>query len=110
MVVAYTKEQTQEMIEIYQASPTKQTVVDLAAKYGKTERSIIGKLSREGVYRREVYKTKTGEDPVTKIEMLADIARHLDVPVEKLTGMDKTPKQVLKLVLNELNLLLGELE
>ena len=62
----YTQDQTAYMVEEYQNKPTRITVDRLAKELGKSSKSIIGKLSREGVYQRNVYKTKAGEMPVTK--------------------------------------------
>ena len=63
----YNEEQTKRIVEAYQSSPNRETVEALAKELSKSIKSIIGKLSREGVYRREIYKTKTGELPVTKV-------------------------------------------
>ena len=68
----------------------------LAKELSKTPKSIIGKLSREGVYRRSVYKTKTGESPVTKFELVEEIAFALAIEPESLAGLEKSPKLVLK--------------
>tara|TARA_B100001109_G_scaffold71777_1_gene58528 strand:- start:490 stop:771 length:282 start_codon:yes stop_codon:yes gene_type:complete len=84
------------MLEKYTADPTRQTVEDLAEELSRSVKSIIGKLSREGVYRREIYKTKTGELPVTKVEIVSDIADNLDIEVESLSGLEKAPKSALK--------------
>ena len=62
----------------------------------KSIKSIIGKLSREGVYRREIYKTKSGETPVTKVEIVSNIAEALGLEVDNLLGLDKAPKNTLK--------------
>ena len=51
----YTDEQTAKMVGAYLDVPTRETVDKLAEEYGRSTKSIIGKLSREGVYRREVY-------------------------------------------------------
>ena len=48
------------------------------------------------MYRREVYKTKRGERPVTKIEIVTNIADALEMDYEELKGLEKTPKLVLK--------------
>ena len=64
------------MVGQYQAAPNRQTVAILANKYGKSEKSIIGKLSKEGVYKRAVYVTKLGEKPVTKAELVEDIEEY----------------------------------
>ena len=45
----------------YGSNPTRQTVEELAEELNKSVKSVIGKLSREGVYQKSVYKTKTGE-------------------------------------------------
>ena len=66
----YTKDQTEYMIEKYKTDPSRDTVEELADEFSKSIKSVIGKLSREGVYRREVYKTKSGENPVTKLEIV----------------------------------------
>ncbi|MDG1857874.1 MAG: hypothetical protein P8I94_02145 [Emcibacteraceae bacterium] len=98
--MSYTKEMTKEVIEAYQADPSRDTVDALAEKFDKSVKSIIGKLSREGIYRREVYTTKAGEKPVTKIELVAELAEELDIEDWKLSGLEKAPKQALKEILN----------
>ena len=70
MSVNYTEQQVQHMIEEYKNNPTRETVENLAEELDKSVKSIIGKLSREGVYQKTVYKTKTGEDPITKKELV----------------------------------------
>ena len=92
----YNEQTTQYMLEKYTADPTRQTVEDLAEELSRSVKSIIGKLSREGVYRREIYKTKTGELPVTKVEIVSDIADNLGIEVESLLGLEKAPKSTLK--------------
>ena len=72
------------------------TVETLAEEMEKSIKSIIGKLSREGVYRREIYKTKSGETPVTKVEIVSNIADSLGLDVDNLLGLDKAPKNTLK--------------
>jgi len=92
----YSSEQVSLMIEKYQAKPDRETVDKLAEELNKSIKSIIGKLSREGVYRKAVYKTKTGELPVTKAELIVKIADILNANSEKLKGLEKAPKQELK--------------
>jgi len=92
----YSNEQVSLMIEKYQAKPDRETVDKLAEELNKSIKSIIGKLSREGVYRKAVYKTKTGELPVTKAELIIKIADTLNANSEKLKGLEKAPKQELK--------------
>lgn len=92
----YTDEITEYMVEQYKAVPTMETVQYLADELGKTTKSIIGKLSREGVYQRAVYTSKSGEAPVTKVELVNNIAENLGIEVENLLGLDKSPKSALK--------------
>ncbi len=96
MASNYSSEQVSFMIEKYQAKPDRETVDKLAEELNKSIKSIIGKLSREGVYRKAVYKTKTGELPVTKAELIIKIADTLNANSEKLKGLEKAPKQELK--------------
>jgi len=94
----YTKEQTEYIVNEYIVDPNMERVRELAEKLGKSTKSIIGKLSREGVYKRSVYVTKAGSPPVTKIELVGTIACNLGLSEEKLEGLEKTPKQVLFLL------------
>ena len=92
----YTEEQTLMMVGAYLDQPTRATVDNLAEELGRSTKSIIGKLSREGVYRREVYVSKTGESPVTKVEIVNNIAESLGVETGSLAGLEKSPKTALK--------------
>ena len=92
----YNEEQTKRIVEAYQHNPSRETVESLADELQKSIKSIIGKLSREGVYRREIYKTKSGELPVTKVEIVSNIADSLGIEVDSLLGLEKTPKATLK--------------
>ena len=94
----YTQDQTEYMVEQYKNKPSRITVDRLAKELDKSPKSIIGKLSREGVYRRSVYKTKTGESPVTKIELVAELAEALGISPGVLAGLEKAPKNVLKVL------------
>ena len=47
----YTKQQTDYIVGNYAADPNMETVNILAKELGKSPKSIIGKLSREGVYK-----------------------------------------------------------
>lgn len=96
MAANYTEQQVEHMIEAYQAQPNRETVDKLAEELDKSVKSIIGKLSREGVYRKQVYKTKTGEVPITKDELITGLADLFEVESSKLMGLEKAPKQVIK--------------
>jgi hypothetical protein len=68
------------------------SVEELAVQLGKTERSIIGKLSRLGIYQRKTYVSKSGSPPISKLEIVAEIENALSM---KLEGLEKSPKGVL---------------
>lgn len=93
----YSKEMTSKMVEEYSNAPNRQTVAILAKEFGKSEKSIIGKLSKEGVYQRSVYVTKTGEKPVTKAELVEEL--ELKLEIDDLSGLEKAPKTALKSLL-----------
>jgi Mn-dependent DtxR family transcriptional regulator len=95
----YTAEEVEYLTETYSNAQDKQAVIDeLAEKLNKSRRSIIGKLSRLEIYERKVYLTKRGENPITKQEIVHNISRKMGVDLEKLEGLDKAPKEVLKLI------------
>ena len=104
MATNYTEEQVNQMIASYQEEPTRTTVDNLAKNLNKSTKSIIGKLSREGVYRKAVYKTKTGELPITKAEIIVELAEVLSTDSIKLMGLEKAPKQDLKHLLEKVRL------
>ncbi len=96
MGMNYTEEQTKYMVEHYESCPSMETVQYLAEKLGKTTKSIIGKLSREGVYKRAVYKSKSGESPITKVEIVSNICEDLGIEIASLAGLEKSPKTALR--------------
>ena len=96
MSVNYTEEQVDYMVKAYSDQPTRETVNALADELNKSVKSIIGKLSREGVYKKTVYKTKTGEDPITKKELVEELASILDISANSIVGLEKSPKADLK--------------
>lgn len=89
-VVNYTAEQTLKVVQDYQAGVS---VEAIAEAMGKSARSIIAKLSREGVYKAKVYKTKTGE-AVEKKDQTADaigaVLKMTEPEIESLTKANKT--------------------
>jgi len=98
MSINYTQEQVELMIEAYKSNPSRETVENLAEDLNKSVKSIIGKLSREGVYKKTIYKTKTGEDPETKKEIVQELAERLDINYEAVAGLEKAPKTALKIL------------
>lgn len=89
-VVNYTAEQTAAIVADYSAGVSVETI---AANVGKSVRSIVAKLSREGVYQKKVYKTKTGET-VQKKDAVADaigsILRLSEADTDSLTKANKS--------------------
>tara|TARA_B100001939_G_C16840344_1_gene572825 strand:- start:671 stop:1012 length:342 start_codon:yes stop_codon:yes gene_type:complete len=102
MSVNYTAEQVKMMTSAYTENPSRETVEKLSEELDKSIKSIIGKLSREGVYKKTVYKTKTGETPVTKKQIVQDIADLLEIDYMDLAGLVKAPKPELKNLLEGL--------
>jgi len=99
LAINYTQEQVDMMKDLYNIEPTRETVQQLAENLDKSVKSIIGKLSREGVYQKTEYLSKTGERPVTKKQMVIKIAKELVGESSKLEGLEKAPKADLKYLL-----------
>ena len=89
----YTDEMVAEMTKLYEANPTRETVEELASKFGKTVRSIIAKLSREGVYIAQPRVTKSGEPGVRKAELVAQINALFDTEFPTLVKASKVDLQ-----------------
>ena len=100
MAANYTDEQVKVMIAWYTAEPTRETVEIIAKEMDKSVKSVIGKLSREGVYKKAEYLSKTGQRPVTKKQMVNMIAQNLVGDSNKLMGLEKAPKADLKYLLD----------
>ena len=96
----YTDEMVAQMVEAYTAEPNRDTVDSLAQQFGKTTRSIIAKLSREGVYQAQPRTTKSGEPVVSKAELVSAIASHFDIEVPTLV---KAGKQDLQKLVDAIN-------
>ena len=97
----YTPEMEQEIREY---SPiTYDLAVILAEKYGKKLRSVIAKAcSLEGVdYIAREKVAKNGNPTVSKAEIVASIAKHLESD-EDFRGLTKATKESLEVLLNGL--------
>lgn len=99
----YTDEMVAQMTEQYQANPTRETVDGLAREFGKTTRSIIAKLSREGVYQAQPRTTKSGEPIVAKSELVSEVATILGVEVDDIASLEKATKVHLKALVARLS-------
>jgi hypothetical protein len=93
--VNYTPEQTVELVSAYTANPSQETVVMFAEKLGKSVRSIVAKLSREGVYKAKEYTTKKGEKPVKKDSMADAIGAVLKLTEAETDSLAKANKTAL---------------
>ena len=93
--VNYTDEMVNTMTEQYAANPTRETVDALADQFGKTTRSIIAKLSREGVYVAQPRTTKSGEPVISKSELVAQISEHFGIEMPTLVKAGKQDLQKL---------------
>ena len=98
MAANYTDEQVRKMIIEYTLTPDRATVDRLAKELDKSIKSIIGKLSREGIYKKAIYKTKSGEVPMTKAEIIVSLAEMLKIDSAKIIGLEKAPKQDIKYI------------
>lgn len=94
----YTAEQTAEIVATYTAAPSVDTVNELAAKFGKTVRSIVAKLSAEKVYQAKA--KKEGAKVVTKMDLIEKIANDLGVDKAKLESLEKATKEALQILAN----------
>ena len=89
----YTEAMTEKMIAQYSANPTRETVDMLANELGKNARSVIAKLSREGVYKAQPRVTKSGEPIVRRAELLASIESTLGQQFPSLVKASKADLQ-----------------
>tara|TARA_Y100001937_G_scaffold120081_1_gene176736 strand:+ start:1028 stop:1426 length:399 start_codon:yes stop_codon:yes gene_type:complete len=99
----YTDEQVSYMVKEYQANPTRDTVDVLAEELGKNARSVIAKLSREGVYVTQPRVTKRGEPIIKKAELVSEIATILGVSIEQIATLEKATKADLQNLINRLS-------
>ena len=97
--VNYTPEQTQKMINDYQAGVSVETIAD---NLGKTVRSIVAKLSREKVYIKKEYKSKTGETPIKKDIHADAIGAILRLPENDIESLTKANKNALRVIFEAL--------
>ena len=94
----YTPEVISDMISLYTANPTAETVHILCNKLNKSERSVIAKLSSLQVYKKKTYVTKQGTAPVRKEIYIEKIAALLDIDFSILECLEKSTKQALILM------------
>ena len=93
----YTPEQTVELVTRYQAG---ETVEALAEAVGKSVRSVVAKLSREGVYQAK--SKSTGAARVKKADLVDELAKHCGVPAEVFESLEKANHDALELLVAQL--------
>ncbi|MFN7318221.1 MAG: hypothetical protein ACK5S6_01815 [bacterium] len=98
-IANYSAEQTAEILAGYIAGETVET---LAERMGKSTRSIVAKLSREGVYKKKEYVGKTGEKPVKKDVHADAIGAILRLPENDVESLTKANKTALKAIFDAL--------
>ncbi len=93
--VNYTEIQASELVSAYNDKPTMETVEKYAVKFGKSVKSIIAKLSREGVYKKKEYVTKNGEKAVKKDEIATAFQKQFDLTDAEADSLTKANKSAL---------------
>jgi len=95
--VNYTPEQTAQLVAKYQDGVS---VESLAEMFGKTTRSIVAKLSREGVYHAK--SKAAGVTRVKKAELVDRIANLCNANPEAFDSLEKANHEVLEAILANL--------
>lgn len=95
--VNYTPELTAQVVADYKAGTSLEAI---ASATGKTVRSIVAKLSREGVYEAKAKVAK--KDGVTKADLIARVAELTGQPEEVLGSLEKATSVALKAVITAL--------
>lgn len=98
-IVNYTAAATAKIVADYKAAPTKATVEALAAEFGKTAKSIVAKLVREGVYTKAAEARASGVKARTKAETVAKIATLVGAAAKDLESLEKATAPALNKVL-----------
>jgi hypothetical protein len=95
--VNYTEAQTAELVEAYKAEATEATVKMFAEKFGKTTRSIVAKLSREGVYEAKAKaKGEGAAKAATKADLIKRVEKALEIEPGTLESLEKGSKSALE--------------
>jgi len=95
--VNYTPEQTQQLVQAYQDG---QSVETLAMQLGRSTRSIVAKLSREGVYKAK--SKASGVARVKKADLVDQIANRCGVAPEIFESLEKANHEVLEAIVANL--------
>jgi len=93
----YTPEQTEQLVQGYKEGLTVET---LALQLGKSTRSVVAKLSREGVYKAKSKTTNTVR--VKKADLVDVLAYRCGVPAEIFESLEKANHDVLETLVAKL--------
>lgn len=88
----YSPEQTQLVVNEYKLGKTPKEIAD---QLNRSERSVIAKLSREGVYQSQ----PKAEPRLRKVDLIAQIAGQLGQPGEVFDSFEKCSRDQLLLLL-----------
>lgn len=105
--MSYSEREAEKLKNLYLKDPTLKTVSKLSVLFNKPKRSIISKLVKMGIYQPKGYRSKTGELPVTKLELVREMEEMLNV---KLIDLDKAPKLTLKTLKNEVKYIMDKID
>lgn len=92
----YTEAQTLQLVADYKAG---MTVEAIAETLGKTTRSVVAKLSREGVYKT---KAKPTAPRVKKANLVDLLAYQCGVPAEQFESLEKANLEVLQALVDKI--------
>lgn len=92
--VQYTAEQTTQVLQLYAAGVSPE---EIAQTMERSTRSIISKLVREGVYQAP----PKAQPRLKKLDMIQQIAEHLDLEPEQLESLEKATHGALQLLHNQ---------
>lgn len=88
--VNYTPEMTAKALSEYASGASVEAIAEML---GRNVKSIIAKLTREGVYKKKEYVSKTGEKPVKKdatADAIGAVLEMTEAEIESLTKANKT--------------------
>jgi uncharacterized protein (DUF2164 family) len=91
----YSAEQTELMIENYTHGFT---VEAIATEMGKSVRSVIAKLSKEGVYVAKSKVAKANSPTLRKAQLIELIAAKVGATQESLESLEKATKEALEIL------------
>ena len=96
-IVNYTPEMTAQVLSAYAEGKTKEEIGTLV---GRSARSVVAKLTREGVYKAKA--KAEGKREMLKAEMVAEISKEIGVSEEVLESLEKATGTALMAVLKAL--------